>query len=51
MWSLTKERKDDLLKKEQDKIHELETLQKRTPQDIWLTDLDALREEVSEVQN
>lgn len=46
MWNLTKEKKDELLKKEQEKIHELKIMQKKTPKDIWLYDLDFLLEEV-----
>uniref|UniRef100_A0A2P2I0M0 DNA topoisomerase 2 n=1 Tax=Hirondellea gigas TaxID=1518452 RepID=A0A2P2I0M0_9CRUS len=50
MWALTKERKDDLLKKEQEKIHELKTLQVKTPSDLWNHDLTELREQLDKVE-
>ena len=49
MWNLTKEKKDELLKKEQEKVHELESLKAKTPEMLWITDLDTLREELEKV--
>lgn len=46
MWNLTKEKKDALMQKEQEKIHELNSLQVKTPESIWVHDLKHLREEV-----
>lgn len=42
MWSLTKEKKDELLKKRDDKKTELELLKNKTPIGLWRDDLDAL---------
>ncbi|XP_047738579.1 DNA topoisomerase 2-alpha isoform X2 [Hyalella azteca] len=50
MWSLTKERKEDLLKKEQEKKHELETLQAKSESDLWNHDLDVFIEELDKVE-
>ncbi|XP_003745280.1 DNA topoisomerase 2-alpha [Galendromus occidentalis] len=41
MWSLTFERKEELLKKRDNKITELKTLEGKTPKDLWNEDLDA----------
>ena len=43
MWNLTKEKKDAILKQEQEKIHDLEVVKKKTPKDMYITDLDDLR--------
>jgi len=40
LLSLSKEKKDELLKQRDAKIHELETLRKKTPKDLWVQDLD-----------
>ncbi|KAF7987881.1 hypothetical protein HCN44_003744 [Aphidius gifuensis] len=42
MWSLTKEKIDELLKKRDDKKTELDILKSKTPKTIWRDDLDAL---------
>jgi len=42
MWSLTKEKKDDLLRQRDEKIAELKRLQARTPVFLWEEDLDNL---------
>lgn len=42
MWSLTKEKIDELLKKRDDKKTELEILKNKTPVGLWREDLDAL---------
>jgi len=42
MWNLTKEKKDAILKQEQEKIHDLEVVKKKTPKDMYITDLDDL---------
>jgi len=46
MWTLTKEKKDELLKKRDDKLAELKTLQGKTPSALWKEDLDAFLQEV-----
>jgi DNA topoisomerase-2 len=46
MWMLTKEKKEELLKKRDDKIAELKALQAKTPSSLWREDLDVFIEEV-----
>jgi hypothetical protein len=46
MWTLTKERKDELLKKRDDKLAELKILQGKTPATLWREDLDEFLQEV-----
>ncbi|XP_069993753.1 DNA topoisomerase 2-alpha isoform X2 [Penaeus vannamei] len=50
MWSLTKERKDELLKKRDEKNQELEELKKKTPDNLWLNDLDEFLNKLDEVE-
>jgi DNA topoisomerase-2 len=47
LWALTKERKDELLKKRDDKLAELKILQGRSPSSLWKEDLDTFLKEVS----
>nr|CAD7571971.1 unnamed protein product [Timema californicum] len=47
MWTLTLEKKEELLRKRDEKLQELETLQAKTPSRLWDDDLNALLEEVS----
>jgi DNA topoisomerase-2 len=47
MWSLTMERKDDLINKKNDKEAELNDLRMKTPGDLWINDLDLLVAKVS----
>jgi hypothetical protein len=47
LWSLTKEKKDELLKKRDDKLAELKILQGRSPSSLWKEDLDMFLEQVS----
>lgn len=49
LWSLTKEKKDDLLKQKGDKLAELHRLQARTPLSLWKEDLDNLLSELDMV--
>lgn len=49
MWSLTKEKKDDLLRQRDEKIGELKRLQSRTPISLWKEDLDNLLAELNKV--
>lgn len=49
MWSLTKERKDELLRKRDEKQTELRILQGKSAKDIWMEDLNNLLEKVSTV--
>jgi hypothetical protein len=46
MWTLTKERKDELLNKRDDKLAELKILQSKTPSALWKEDLDMFLQEV-----
>ncbi|XP_076297537.1 DNA topoisomerase 2 isoform X2 [Lasioglossum baleicum] len=50
LWSLTKERKDDLLRQRDEKISELKKLQSRTPVSLWKEDLDNLLSELNKVE-
>lgn len=47
LWSLTLERKNELLKKRDEKTTELQILQKKSPSDLWVEDLDALLAKVN----
>lgn len=47
LWSLTLEKKNELLKKRDEKVIELQTLQKKSPSDLWIEDLDALLAKVN----
>uniref|UniRef100_A0A8D8TSL7 DNA topoisomerase 2 n=1 Tax=Cacopsylla melanoneura TaxID=428564 RepID=A0A8D8TSL7_9HEMI len=49
-WSLTMERKNELLKKRDDKMTELNILKKKSPADLWMDDLNELREKLDEVE-
>lgn len=49
MWTLTLERKEELINKKNQKVQELEDLRMKTPGDIWTDDLKALREKVREL--
>jgi DNA topoisomerase-2 len=42
MWSLTLERKQELLKQRDVKLQEVKDLEKKTPPDLWNDDLDNL---------
>lgn len=46
LWTLTTEKKNQLLKKRDEKYAELEVLRKRAPSDLWIEDLNALLEKV-----
>ncbi|XP_078489042.1 transcription factor [Ciona intestinalis] len=50
LWSLSKERKDELLKQRDAKCGELEELKKKTPTRLWLDDLDKFMEELDKVE-
>lgn len=50
MWSLTKEKKDDLLRQRDEKIAELKRLQARTPISLWKEDLENLLNELNKVK-
>lgn len=50
MWSLTKEKKDDLLRQRDEKVTELKRLQARTPISLWKEDLDNLLAELNKVK-
>lgn len=50
MWSLTKEKKDDLLRQRDEKVAELKRLQVRTPISLWKEDLDNLLSELNKVR-
>nr|USF91789.1 topoisomerase II [Drosophila simulans] len=50
MWMLTEEKKNELLKQRDTKLSELENLRKKTPEMLWLDDLDALESKLNEVE-
>lgn len=47
MWSLTQEKKDELLRKRDEKQTELRILQAKTAKDLWQEDLLVLSEKVT----
>ncbi|XP_018314763.1 DNA topoisomerase 2 isoform X2 [Mycetomoellerius zeteki] len=51
MWSLTREKKEDLLRQRDEKIAELKRLQVRTPISLWKEDLDNLLTELNKVED
>ncbi|KAK7507966.1 hypothetical protein BaRGS_00000931 [Batillaria attramentaria] len=50
LWSLTKERKDELLKQGESKREELIQLRKKTPNDLWMDDLEQFLQLLDEVE-
>ncbi|XP_013787999.2 DNA topoisomerase 2-alpha-like [Limulus polyphemus] len=50
LWSLTKEKKDELLKKRDDKRMELQILQKKSPVELWKEDLGNFLNELDKVE-
>uniref|UniRef100_T1IP94 DNA topoisomerase 2 n=1 Tax=Strigamia maritima TaxID=126957 RepID=T1IP94_STRMM len=50
IMSLTKEKKDELLKERDDKLEELHHLQSKFPSDLWKDDLNAFIEELDRVE-
>ncbi|KAJ9575916.1 hypothetical protein L9F63_007228, partial [Diploptera punctata] len=50
MWSLTKEKKDELLKNRDEKLQELKILQAKSPEALWKEDLHAFLEELDKVE-
>lgn len=50
LWSLTKEKKDDLLRQRDEKVAELKRLQARTPVSLWKDDLNNLLTELDKVE-
>lgn len=46
-WHLTLEKKNELLRKKDEKCTELDILKKKTPADLWKEDLAILLEKVS----
>ena len=51
LWSLTKEKVDELLKEKDQKASEVEALKRMTPSDMWLKDLDELDAALDEVSS
>nr|CAB3267169.1 DNA topoisomerase 2-alpha [Phallusia mammillata] len=50
LWSLSKERKDDLLKQRDAKMQELENLRLKTPINLWEDDLNKFMDELEKVE-
>ncbi len=50
LWSLTQERKEDLLKKKDDKHKELNVLRAKSKEDLWTSDLDEFLAKLDEVE-
>lgn len=46
MWSLTLEKKNEILKNRDDKRQELEVLKEKSPEALWNADLDCFIEQV-----
>lgn len=49
-WHLTLEKKNELLRKKDEKCTELEILKKKSPSDLWNEDLDELLQKLDEVE-
>uniref|UniRef100_A0A182MCQ8 DNA topoisomerase 2 n=1 Tax=Anopheles culicifacies TaxID=139723 RepID=A0A182MCQ8_9DIPT len=50
MWMLTEERKNEILKQRDQKLAELKSLEAKTPQVLWIDDLDVLSRKLDEVE-
>ncbi|XP_022654783.1 DNA topoisomerase 2-like isoform X2 [Varroa destructor] len=50
MWNLTYEKKEELLKKRDQKLSELDILKRKTPKDLWMADLDDFLVKLEEVE-
>lgn len=50
MLSLSREKKEELLKERDNKLEELNILRRKSPQDLWLEDLDSFLEELERVE-
>lgn len=50
MWMLTEERKNELLKQRDNKLSELNALKAKTPESLWMNDLEALEKKLDEVE-
>lgn len=50
LWSLTREKKEELLRKRDEKIKELEDLKSKTPSDLWRADLETFIKELDEFE-
>uniref|UniRef100_A0A182PWC0 DNA topoisomerase 2 n=1 Tax=Anopheles epiroticus TaxID=199890 RepID=A0A182PWC0_9DIPT len=48
MWMLTEERKNEILKQRDQKLAELKALQTKTPEVLWIDDLDVLSRKMDE---
>ncbi|XP_014286491.1 DNA topoisomerase 2 [Halyomorpha halys] len=50
MWTLTLEKKEELINKKNAKVAELEALKMKTPGELWMDDLQVLSEKLDEVE-
>ncbi|XP_053662617.1 DNA topoisomerase 2 [Anopheles marshallii] len=50
MWMLTDERKNEILKQRDQKLAELKALEAKTPEVLWIDDLDVLSRKMDEVE-
>ncbi|XP_066589354.1 DNA topoisomerase 2 [Prorops nasuta] len=50
LWSLTYEKKEELLRQRDEKLAELKRLQARTPPSLWKEDLDNLLSELNKIE-
>lgn len=50
MWMLTEERKNELLRQRDNKVHELKILKDKSNSDLWLEDLDEFLAKLDEVE-
>ncbi|CAI8023294.1 DNA topoisomerase 2-beta [Geodia barretti] len=50
LWSLTLEKKEEIMKKRDEKAQELKVLQGKTPKDLWSEDIDMFMQELDRVE-
>lgn len=50
MWTLTLEKKEELINKKNAKVSELEALKMKTPGELWMDDLQVLSDKLDEVE-
>lgn len=50
LWNLTLEKKEEILKQQREKNQELKNIQMKTPDQLWLDDLDEFKAELERVE-
>lgn len=51
LWNLTHEKKEELIRKKEEKLQELKDLTLKTPFDLWRADLDEFLAKVRETKH